>query len=689
MKEREEVNGTEHKSSGETDSAKLNEVEESKVEEGKVEEELAPEEESKPLAETERNEPASDKVETEKEPEPTVKNNTNDSDTKQEASKDLIAETEETKEESAEGQEEDQHEDENDQEEDELANEDFEKYSKEQLVDLVKKLAKHDSALYADKYLKRFELLFEEIKNAEIEEAKAKFVKEGGEEDGFSFKPDELINRFEANSRLIHDRKSAFIREREGQKQSNLKKAEETLEKLREFVDSEESSASFNTFKEIQSEWKAIGDVPGQYSKTLWANYNALVSRFYDQRSIYFELKELDRKKNYEAKLKLCERAEKLAGFDNLKEAIGALNELHDEFKHLGPVPEDVQEDLWNRFKAASDAVYHRRKEFINELKSELIENLVKKQELIEKVNEFGEFDSDRIKAWNAKTKELLEIQKEWESIGGLPRDKSKEVNRAFWSTFKTFFHNKGKFFKKLDEQRGGNYEEKLKLVEKAESLKDNTDWLKTANEFKTLQKQWKEIGPVPEKHRNEVYQKFKAACDFFFDNKRASHKEEDKNYKQNLNLKKEIIDQIKQLTKDADNHLEDIKDKSIEFAKIGFVPRKDIKTIKDGFSEAIDAFMHALTLPEDEKRALRMEVELGDILASKNSDKMLYHKEQSIRKQIHQIENDVALWRNNLEFFAQSKTADNLRDEVNEKIEKAENRIASLKGQLKILRSV
>ncbi|MCB0497636.1 MAG: DUF349 domain-containing protein [Cyclobacteriaceae bacterium] len=585
--------------------------------------------------------------------------------------------------------EENSEEEDDEHDEDELAHEDFEKYTKEQLVELVKKLAKHDSPLYAAKYLNRVEHLFEEIKAAEVEEAKSKFIEEGGEEDGFSFKADELINRFEANSRLIHDRKSAFIRERESQKQNNLKKAEETLEKLREFVDSEESSASFNKFKEIQSEWKAIGDVPGQYSKTLWANYNALVSRFYDQRSIYFELKELDRKKNYEAKLELCERAEKLAEFDNLKEAITSLNELHEEFKHIGPVPEDVQEDLWLRFKAASDAVYQRRKEFISDLKSELSDNLVKKQELVDKIKVFEEFESDRIKAWNSKTKEILEIQKDWEKIGGLPRDKSKEINRAFWSSFKTFFHNKGRFFKKLDEQRSGNYEEKLKLVEQAEALKESTDWVKTANEFKELQKKWKEIGPVPEKHRNEIYLKFKAACDQFFDNRRGSHKEEEKSYKENLKLKKEIVDQIEKWATSADEHIEDLKEKSIEFAKVGFVPRKDIKLIKTQFSEAVDKFMGGLSIPDEDKSALRAEVELGDILASKNSDRALYHKEQLIRKQIHQIENDVALWKNNLEFFAHSKTADSLREEVNEKIEQAESKIASLKGQLRVLRSV
>lgn len=696
MKEREEVNGTEQVSSGNIKSAKLENVEKTTIDTAETNEVQKSEIASEKSEVTEvsvEEEDVINVVENEAEGNvvPVEAKETDKEEIKISAEADAIKneqpENQDIKEEDSTHEEDDHEED--DHEEDELVNEDFENYNKEQLVELVKKLAKHDNPLYADKYLKRVEHLFEDIKNAEIEEAKSKFVEEGGDDEGFSFNADELINRFEANSQLIHDRKSVFIKEREAHKQANLKKAEETLEKLREFVDSEESSASFSKFKEIQLEWKAIGDVPGQYSKTLWANYNALVSRFYDQRSIYFELKELDRKKNYEAKLKLCERAEQLAGFENLKEAIGSLNELHDEFKHIGPVPEDVQEDLWLRFKAASDAVYIRRKEFISDLKTELNENLAKKLDLIEKIKEFETFDSDRIKTWNAKTKEVLDIQKSWEAIGGLPREKSKEVNRAFWSSFKAFFHNKGKFFKKLDEQRSGNYEEKLKLVEKAESLKESTDWTETANEFKTLQKEWKEIGPVPEKHRNEVYQQFKAACDFFFENKRSNHKEEEKGYRENLKRKNEIIDQIEQWVDSANDHIEDLKEKSVEFAKIGFVPRKDIRKVKTGFAEAVDKFMGGLTISEDEIKALRVEIELGDILASKNSERILYGKEQQIRKQIHQMENDVALWRNNLEFFAQSKTADHLRDEVNEKIEKAEDKIASLKGQLKVLRSV
>ena len=573
--------------------------------------------------------------------------------------------------------------------EDELAHEDFSKYTKSELVELLKSLAKHNDPLYAERYLKQVEPLFEEIKKAEVEEAKAAYIKENGNEDGFSYKADELTNRFYANSRLIHDHRHTFLKERESQRQENLKKAEAALEKLRLFVDSEESSASFNKFKEIQLEWKAIGDVPGNQSKTLWANYNALINRFYDQRSIYFELKELDRKKNYESKVKICEKAEALEDFENLKEAINSLNDLHSDYKHLGPVPQELQEDLWVRFKAASDKVYQKRKEFVSDLKEVLLENLKKKEELVESIRTFVDFNSDRIKEWNSKTKELLELQKKWEAIGGLPRDKSKEINKGFWSSFKTFFHNKGNFFKKLDAERKGNYDAKMLLVEKAESLKDSTDWLKTADAYKALQLQWKEVGPVPEKFRNEIYEKFKAACDFFFNSKRSNSKDEEKNYKQNLNLKRDILKEIQVWTSEADAHVDEFKSKAKEFSAVGFVPRKEIGAIKDKFAEVVEAFIASLSSDNEAKDTLRMEIELGDILGSKNSDKVLYGKEQNIRRQIQHLENDVALWKNNLEFFANSKNADDLRKDVNQKIDKAESKVTVLKGQLKILRTV
>ena len=568
--------------------------------------------------------------------------------------------------------------------------EDYSQYNKEQLVDLIKILGKSENVLKSERVAKTIKPYFDEIKDKERQEALDRFVKEGGEEEDFEFKNDELTDRFDANWKLIRDKKSNYLRELEQRKEANLKKKEEILESLREFVDADDPNISFNTFKEIQNEWKHVGPVPGAHSKTLWANYNALVNRFYDNRSIYFELKELDRRKNLESKLELCERAEKLSGVEILQDAIKELNELHHEFKHIGPVPKEEQEPLWQRFKAASDAVYARRKEHVEQFKLELKDNLEIKTKLAEEVQVFTRFDSDRIKQWNAKTKEILELQKRWEAVGSLPRARAKELNKKFWSAFKSFFHNKGAFFKKLDAQREDNLKKKQVLLEQAITLKDNTDWEATANALKQLQKDWKEIGPVPEKVREKIYKEFKDACDFFFEHMRASGGGAEKGYIENLKKKQAICEEIEQMTQDKISDLDRLSELQESFGAIGFVPKRDIGSIKNRFNKAVKDYVESIEdLTDEEKEQVRMETQVMKLKSEPYGDQKLHRKEMALQKQIAQIENDIAVWKNNMEFFASSKKADKLKDEFNDKIEEASEHLKNLKSQLRMIRSV
>lgn len=565
---------------------------------------------------------------------------------------------------------------------------DYSNLSKEELVELIKTLAKDDRIMRSEKIVKEIKPLFDEIRNAERTEALKKFIAEGGKEEDFEFKNDELINRFDANFKLIKDKKTEFVRNREQQKEKNLKRKQELLEQLRDFVDSEETNISFDHFKEIQTEWKSIGPVPGAHNRTLWANYNALIDRFYDNRSIYFELKELDRKKNLESKLELCERAENLSNVENMKEAIKELNELHHEFKHIGPVPKDDQEPLWQRFKAASDAVYERRKGFVEQLKKDLEENLKVKEQLVEEVKAFVDFDHDRIKEWNNKTKEIIAIQKKWEATGGLPRAKAKEVNKNFWSAFKTFFNNKNAFFKKLDAGREENLEKKQELLKQAIELQDSTDWQKTAEAFKKLQNQWRDIGPVPEKKRG-IYHEFKAAADKFFENKRTNNKELEKDFVKNYEAKLAICEEIEKMAKEKSDDLDAFRELRDKYLDLGFVPRKNISEIKSKYAEAVDKYINSLEgISNEDRQRIRLENQLNRIAQGPNADQKLYRKEQSIRKQISKVESDIALWKNNIEFFADSKTADKMKDEFHEKIESAQHQLKSLKQQLKIVRT-
>ena len=560
--------------------------------------------------------------------------------------------------------------------------------SKAQLLDLVKEKINSPNALKSDKIIQEIKNSFDELSHKEREEALQQFLGEGGISDDFEFRSSPIDKEFNA---LVNDFKKqvyALRKEAEKQKEKNLVAKTELLNRLRELVDGEETTLSMAAVKAIQDSWKSIGPVPLSQSRNLWASFNALMDRFYDNRSIYFELKELDRKKNLESKLELCEKAESLVQLEDLKDAIQQLNELHEEFKHLGPVPREEQEQVWQRFKSASDAIYDRRKEFFEGQKDVIKKNLEEKEALIQILTPFGEFKADRIKDWNSKTKEILELQKAWEKVGPLPKESSKEINKAFWSLFKQFFHNKNLFFKELDEIRATNQKKAEELIAKAQELQENTNWQTTANQFVKLQQDWKKLGPTPEKQRDALYKKFKEACDTFFENRRKSSKESNTEFELNLTKKLAIIDQIHAL-KSVDAGLDEnqLSDLVNEFNALGFVPRKNIKEVQAKFKEAVDACLDALGEKGANKEDFLFRLNLNRLHSDPNSVKTLNKKEHGIRKQITDLENSITLWRNNLDFFAASKTADKLREQFDVKIQKAEEEIDKLKKKLTILK--
>ncbi len=563
---------------------------------------------------------------------------------------------------------------------------DYSVLNKKELLEIVAQLPNEDHHVKADNRLKAIAPFFNAIVSSEREVALNKFKEDGGDAADFDYK-DEDAAKFNEYFKIIKERKSKYFVSLEKQKEDNYKHKLEVLEKLRELVDGEENNTSINALKSLQEEWKSIGSIPGQHVQTLWANYHAIIDRFYDHRSIYFELKELDRKKNLKAKVVIVEKAEELNKIEDFREATSILNELHEEFKHIGPVPRDDQEALWERFKTASDAVYANRKEFVEKQKLVFEENLVKKQVVVEKVKAFVGFDSDRINDWNAKTKEILVVQKEWEAIGGIPRDKAKAINKDFWGIFKGFFNDKNAFFKKLEAFRGENLEKKNKLVDQANEIKESEDWQKAAESLKRLQREWKEIGPVPEKHRNEVYERFRAACDHFFNKKREHDQEADKEFYANLEKKKEICAKINELAKSETFDADKVYELVDQYAELGFVPRKDIKYIKSEFDKAIQSVLkNAKGLSDEELDDLRINLQLTQIKGGPDANRKLNRKEHTIKRKISGLEEDVNLWQTNILFFANSKNADKLKSEFEEKIEKAKSDITHLKKELKIL---
>ena len=578
-------------------------------------------------------------------------------------------------------------EDEESHDEDETTAPDYDHLSKEELVRHAVELVKLEDVRRADKQINEIKQHLDEMQRAEQKDAFDRYVADNGSEEGFLYQPDELFRRFDEAYRKIKEEKHRRFSEINRQREDNLRQKNEILARLREFVDSEESNTSLRELKKIQEDWKKVGPVPSQYNNNLWANYNALLDRFYNNRSILYELKELDRRKNLEAKQDIVLRAEKLLEYDNLKQATRELRELHEEFRHIGPVPREEQEPLWNRFKHISDKIYDKRRDHLKVLNEELEANLMKKRELGDKVQEFLEFDSDRITEWNEKTKQLLAQQKEWEQIGGLPRQVAKEVNKYFWSAFKGFFNNKNRFFKELERKREENLQQKEALVTEAESLKDNENWGETAERFKELQRRWKEIGPVPEKQRDEVYKRFKAAADAFFERKRSQGRSANAEQEENLKAKMDIIKQIEQMAASETQDIEKFLTLEEEYESIGFVPRNAINKVRESYSSATEKFIQSLkdVSPEDREK-LRLQSQLSRIKSTPDSDRKLRQKENNIRRQMSKIENDISLWQNNLEFFASSKNADKLKVEFTSKIEEAQQELDKLREQLRIV---
>ncbi len=568
----------------------------------------------------------------------------------------------------------------------EEAHTDYASFTKKDFVKLAEDALAGQDVKLIDEVIRHAKPIFDEMKEAERVLALEKFIANGSEEGDFEYKYDGLTQRFENLCRQLKEKKTKQIQDQERSKEQNQQAKETILERLRQLVDSEESHASIVELKKLQKEWKTIGPVPAARNQELWASYNALMERFYSNRSIYFELKELDRKRNLEAKLELCEKAEKLAEQEVSGSLIKDLNDLHEEFKHIGPVPRDEQDHIWQRFKAASDVVYEKRKVQLDEIRSHMEQNVAAKQVLCTHVEEYLAFQSDKISEWNEKTKEILELQKRWDGIGLLPREKAKEINKRFWSAFKQFFHHKNEFFRQLEAFRENNLKQKAELCEQAEAMQTSENFDQTAETIKELQHKWKEIGPVPEKFRDAIFERFKQACDTFFDRRRNQRNQTEREFEQNLVLKSEICAKIEKMAADKSEDMEAFEVLRNEYEQIGFVPRKNIDSIRKRYADAIKAFLEKTPELSDHDRAKM--ILSSELRVSKNNPHVardLQKKEQSLRRKIAHLENDIALWRNNLEFFGHSKNADALRKEFTTKIEAAEKELKQLKQQAKL----
>ncbi|GAB3164213.1 DUF349 domain-containing protein [Telluribacter humicola] len=553
----------------------------------------------------------------------------------------------------------------------------------------------------ADEVVREIRPVVDQIKRTELEEARGKYIADNGNEEGFEYRHDEDTLRIEELSRQIRSQRNAYYQNIEKSKEKNFASKTALLQRLRELVEAEESKetdaadmkASWEEFKKIQEEWKAAGNIASPHNGTLWATYNALVDRYFSIRNIYFELKELDRKRNADLKGELCDKVEALvASLENrpmTREILDEANQLFEEYKHVGPAPREEQEELWQRFKKSLDALYDARRSQYSDQKKNMAATYEEKSKIYEAIVPFTSFSSGSINDWNAKTKEILAYQDQWVATKGpMPREEGKELSKKFWGALKTFFHNKGEFFKQLESKREQNLKAKTELCEEVEQiLATGEDTPQNTQRVIELQKKWKTIGQVSEKYKDSIYVRFKEACDAYFNKKRNKNQEVEKEFEDNLAKKKELCERIEKASStEGDSTLDQLNAFKEEWAAIGFVPKKDMQTIQKRYINAINSYVSAigkLSSKEREQVVLESEVEM---VREGESSRGLFRKESDIRRKISQLENDIALWQNNIEFFAKSKASDKLKADFERRIKTAEEQLQDLKHQLTII---
>ena len=470
-----------------------------------------------------------------------------------------------------------------------------------------------------------------------------------------------------------------------------LKKKKEIIRVLRELVNGVENKDTFNNVKDLQNAWKDIGNLNNSKDKSLWTTYNALLDRFYDNRSIYFELKDLDRKKNLELKNAICEKAEKLVDNSNIMRAVSSLNELHAEFKHIGPVDRDKQEDIWNRLKNASDEVYKKKKDFISNIKESLNENLEKKSKLLDEINKIKNFKSDKFKEWNNKTKEVLSLKDKWNSIGGVPKSSTRNISKEFWNSFKEFFSNKSKFFKKIDDSFKANLDLKKALVDKVNELKSSDDWENTSKEIQSLQQEWKKIGKVPMKEKDSIFKEFKDACDFFYERMRVEDKDTIKMYEDNLEKKLSTCEAIEKLLDNKEFDQDEFFKLQVKFLEIGHVPKDKVETVKEKFKKTIDVVVEKSSslMNKDDFDKFKFIIELNSLAKNPYSKNKIIKKKSDLIKKINAIQSEIKNLKNNIYYLKESVAAENLKKEYMEKINNSDKEIESLKLQLNLINKV
>ena len=524
---------------------------------------------------------------------------------------------------------------------------------------------------------------------AEIERKRKAFVEQGGELEDFKVEDDPYENEIKELLKKYRDLKAEFNKAQDEQKHQNLDEKYRIIEEIKELVKNKESiNRTFQEFRELQKKWRSLGPVPQQNVKDLWETYHHHVEAFYDYIRINQELRDLDLKKNLESKIHLCEKAEELLLESNVVEAFRILQDLHDQWREIGPVPAEMRVEIWNRFKEATSKINRKHQEHFVDLKNEQKKNLETKNVLCEKAEELCNMEINSNKEWTARSHELMELQKVWKTIGFAPKKDNAKIYKRFRDACDTFFNRKREFYGVFKEEQNNNLQLKIDLCIQAEALRDSSEWKKTTEELIALQQRWKEIGPVHHKQSEKVWKRFRSACDTFFERKSKHFSEIDSSFGSNLLKKIELIKQIEefQITEDAEACLKNLKDFQRQWSEIGFVPLKDKDEIQEKYRDAINKKFDDLRIDDNHRNLLKFKTKLEDFLEKPNGMQRIRQEREKFITRLKQLENDIVLWENNIGFFTRSRNAESVIKDVESKIENTKKDIELLNRKISMI---
>lgn len=558
--------------------------------------------------------------------------------------------------------------------------------NKKEVLERVREIAQGNESPQKEEvdYLKT---VFYKLHIAEREARLKEYIDGGGDPEAYQILPDQDEEAFKAEMGIIKEKRQKLFKEQEQEKQENLQKKLDIIEKIKGMVTSpEEANKSYKEFKSLQEEWKEIKNVPAEKANELWRNYQLYVEQFYDLLKLNSEAREYDFKKNLELKTKLCEAAEKLADESDIISAFHQLQKLHQEYRETGPVAKELREEIWNRFKAASTVINKRHQQHFEELRAKEEDNLARKTALCEKVEAIAAEENKGSNDWERHTKEIINVQAEWKTIGFAPQKMNVKIFERFRAACDDFFGRKAEYFKGLKDTFKENAEKKRALIEKAKALQDSTEWKSTSDKLINLQKEWKTIGMVPKKLGDQLWEEFLGACNKFFEARNAAGAGGRGEERQNLEKKHDVIERLKAA---AEEKGEDLKEKVQqlveEYQTIGHVPFKDKDKIYEEYHAVIDKLYKELNISVAKRRLNKFKDNLKQV--AERGENALDNERARLMRQYEQLKAEVQTYENNLGFLnASSKKGNSLIDEMNRKVQKLKDEVQLVRDKIKAI---